>query len=59
MKTMKEFTLLGIGALLVAQPSAPVSAQTITPVAVLGTNAPYFSAASPCVPESLAVDQNN
>jgi sugar lactone lactonase YvrE len=35
MKTMKEFTLLGIGALLVAQVSTTAIAQNIVPVAIL------------------------
>jgi len=47
---MKEFTLLGIGALLVAQLSVPASAQTINSVAIFG---------SPYVFETVAVDPDN
>jgi len=58
---MKRFPILGIGALLVAQLSAPASAQTntITPVRIIGTNAPYASPASPFSPQAVAVDLNN
>jgi hypothetical protein len=41
---MKKIPIIGIGALLMAQLSAAASAQTITPVVILGTNAPLFSA---------------